>query len=246
MSRMHGIPPRQYACRGGMITAKEAADHFGISIKTMYNRLKKCGDNMDAVWNYYENHSKGGGKRPMKKFISDEEYNGAIEKQKQQRAVDEIAEILCGRDDGRRIPKETMNTAPAGYNAEDPGDSGEEPAPEQMPELSPATISAGRIQADTTDARAFAKGVISQEKMSDIPVYKEAMEIAHDHQREIDCRSLAMHNNAIDALDALIADGIEDDIAAEKAEDLLDRLRQVRINTFEHMVPWAKIARECR
>lgn len=49
-----GKLPRQYPFRGGLITAKEAADHFHVSIKTMYNRLAKCGDNMDAAWDYYE------------------------------------------------------------------------------------------------------------------------------------------------------------------------------------------------
>ena len=54
-----GKAPRQYRFRGGTITAKDAADHFGVSIKTMYNRLAKCGDNMDAAWTYYENRIGG-------------------------------------------------------------------------------------------------------------------------------------------------------------------------------------------
>ena len=54
-----GIPPRQYPFRGGSITAKEAADRLGISIKTMYNRLAKCGENMDAAFDYYEKHCGG-------------------------------------------------------------------------------------------------------------------------------------------------------------------------------------------
>lgn len=54
-----GKQPRQYPFRGGLITAKEAADHFNVSIKTMYNRLAKCGDNMNAAWSYYENRIGG-------------------------------------------------------------------------------------------------------------------------------------------------------------------------------------------
>lgn len=50
----HKIEPRQYPFRGGTITAKEAADRLHISVASIYNRLKKCGDDMERLFCYYE------------------------------------------------------------------------------------------------------------------------------------------------------------------------------------------------
>ena len=61
----NGIAPRRYSFRGGSITAKEAADQLHISIKTMYNRLQKCGDNMELVFDYYEGRYGRGGVMPI-------------------------------------------------------------------------------------------------------------------------------------------------------------------------------------
>jgi hypothetical protein len=178
------------------------------------------------------------------------------QKQKEEQAVQELAEFLCGKDDGRRIPKEAMSAAPAGYKAEDAGDLREEPGTEQvrvikidadsgtLQPLEQEKASDERTESEIVDRPEYIERDACEDESGPVRIYFPGMMIEEDQQSKINCRSLAMHNNAIDALDALIEDGIDDDAAAEKAADLLDRLRQVRMSTFEHMVPWAKIARE--
>lgn len=51
---------KRYPLRGGTVTPKEAADHFGISIKSVYARLNKNGGSMDKLYDYYE--ARGGQK----------------------------------------------------------------------------------------------------------------------------------------------------------------------------------------
>ena len=190
--------------------------------------------------------------------VTETEMDKFRRKQKEEQAVQELAEMLCGGNDGRRIPKEAMNAAPAGYKAEDAGDLREEPGPEQvrvikidadsgtLQPLEQGKASDERTESEIADTPEYIERDACEDESRSAQIYFPGVMIEEDRQRKINCRSLAMHNNAIDALDALIEDGIDDDIAAEKAEDLLDRLRQVRMNTFEHMVPWAKIAREYR
>lgn len=208
-----GKAPRQYRFRGGTITAKDAADHFGVSIKTMYNRLAKCGDNMDAAWDYYEKRN-GGGKSDMRKIsMKDEEAK--------RRAVDEIAGILCGsaiaEDETARVMRvdgETGTIQPM---------DGEIPEADQI-EPKPARL----IRNVPQEIRPVmpAKGGVAVGSVQSDP----------------EKHSLKLYNGAIDALEALLQDGIDDNAATEKAEDLLNHLRQVRMNAFEHMVPWAKLA----
>lgn len=50
---------KKYPLRGGEITAKEAADHFHISIHSVRNRLNKTGNDMEAVFAYYEDRYGG-------------------------------------------------------------------------------------------------------------------------------------------------------------------------------------------
>lgn len=48
------VEMKRYPLRGGTVTPKEAADHFGISIKSVYARLSKNGGSMDKLYDYYE------------------------------------------------------------------------------------------------------------------------------------------------------------------------------------------------
>ncbi|MEE1199781.1 MAG: hypothetical protein U0L09_03935 [Christensenellales bacterium] len=80
-----GRAPRLYDCFGEKITAKEGADRLGISIHTMRNRLQLYGDNMEEVMHFYQNREEKRSEPKIKKFTEPEE-----------RAIAEIAEILCG------------------------------------------------------------------------------------------------------------------------------------------------------
>ncbi len=206
--KISGKTPQKYPFRGGAITAKEAADHFGISIKTIYNRLAKCGDNMDAVFHYYENAEvRGGVKRTMKK-LGAEEYEDILQKQKEEKAVNDLAELLCGE---RRIPKETIAAAPQGY------------------------ASVKEIDVETGVARLLDDPTGKPE-----PPAME-LELIKPAEKEDERRLLGLYNAAISALTALNEE-IEDFTAGRNADELLDQLRQLRINTFEHLVPWDKLA----
>lgn len=95
-----GRAPRLYDCFGEKITAKEGAERLGISIHTMRNRLHLYGDNMEEVMHFYQNREEKRSESKMKKFTEPEE-----------RAVAELAEMLCGSDNSTNAPKEKMPLA---------------------------------------------------------------------------------------------------------------------------------------
>ena len=143
------------------------------------------------------------------------------EEEAKRRAVDEIAGILCGsaiaEDETARVMRvdgETGTIQP--MDGESPEADQIEPKPAQSIRNVPQEIRPVMP----------AKGGVAAGSVQSAP----------------EKHSLKLYNGAIDALEALLQDGIDDDAASEKAEDLLDRLRQVRMNAFEHMVPWAKLA----
>lgn len=90
-----GRAPRLYDCFGEKITAKEGADRLGISIHTMRNRLQLYGDNMEEVMHFYQNREEKRSEPKMKKFTEPEE-----------RAVAELAEMLCGGGNSMTAPEE--------------------------------------------------------------------------------------------------------------------------------------------
>ena len=162
--------------------------------------------------------------------ISEADMDELRRKQKEERAKQELEEILCGGSE-RRIPKEIVDSAPTGYDAE--------PKAVELPAAEPARV----IQVDTETGTMMPVEIEYGRPLLEGTTVGGIM-IEKNRQREIERNSLRLHNEAISALDALIRDGIEDDAATEKAEELLDQLRNVRMNAFEHMVPWEKLARE--
>lgn len=162
--------------------------------------------------------------------ISEAEMGELCRKQKEEQIAQELAEMLCGG--ARRIPKEIMGSAPAGY------DDAKEPGQIEPFEAEPARL----IQVDMeTGTMAPVEIEYGRMLMTDAPGGGIVNET--NQQEENERKSLRLHNEAISALDALIQNGIDDDETAERAEELLDRLRDVRMNTFEYMVPWERLAR---
>lgn len=60
--------------------------------------------------------------------------------------------------------------------------------------------------------------------------------------KQIARKNLGLFNAAISALGTLI-DVIDDYQVETETNELLDKLRQVRINQFEHLVPWEALAK---
>ena len=99
-----GRAPRLYDCFGEKITAKEGAGRLGISIHTMRNRLQLYGDNMEEVMHFYQNREEKRSEPKMKKFTEPEE-----------RAVAELAEMLCGGGNSMTTTEEKKPFAEGGF-----------------------------------------------------------------------------------------------------------------------------------
>lgn len=185
----------------------------------------------------------------MKK-LSIAEENAMMERAKQQRAVDELAAMLCGDADP------APDTEPARVIKVD-SETG------TMQPLEAETTTTDHLTAEGIKVdmiKAAAEMCIDEDTeaiqidvgpgfLNECEFGKYQMTRANDSgiriapiQNDPECHSLRLYNEAISALDALINDGIDDETATEQAESLLDRLRQVRMNAFEHMVPWEQLA----
>ena len=53
-----GRAPALYECFGEKISIKQAADRLGVSVHTIRNRMRECGDNMEWVMNFYSKQQK--------------------------------------------------------------------------------------------------------------------------------------------------------------------------------------------
>ena len=132
----------------------------------------------------------------------------------QMRAVDEIARILCGEDE----PDEGLIAIPRGDEAI------------QWTQEEPAS------DAETAEKQH------SEQRNAEAPIWTESLIAPADSQEENERHSLALYNYAIDALERLMEDGVGFEIR-EALENTTACLKEARMNTFEHMIPWAQIAR---
>lgn len=152
---------KRYPLRGGTVTPKEAADHFGISIKSVYARLNKNGGNMDKLYDYYEAR---GGKRMRETSV---EIDAATEQAKA-----ELLEILSGNRPAADVKKlgdefkpyvppaqpEATKREIAPMAAREPKPEllqmkKPEPEPEApMPEIEPLDMTVAREMMDTLSA----------------------------------------------------------------------------------------------
>lgn len=172
----------------------------------------------------------------MKK-VSLAEENAAIEKAKRQRAVDELAEILCGGAD--QAPDES----PTKVIKVDSETGTMQPVGDERPEADQNAAEADRITAELDQIEPIPIESIrnTPHEIRQIMPSTSGVSVG-SAQQDPEKRSLQLHNAAISALDALLKDDIEDDFITEQVEILLDRLRDLRMNTFEHLVPWDKLA----
>ena len=153
----------------------------------------------------------------MRNMNTTEEYEELLQKQREQKAVDDLAEMLCGE---HRIPKEIIAAAPQGYAS--------------VKEIDTETGTARLLDEPKQEPEADCR--------SEAPLPAMELELIKPTEKEDDRRQLGLYNAAIKALDALNEE-IEDFAVGQHTDELLDMLKQLRINTFEHLVPWDALAK---
>ena len=257
---------KRYPLRGGTVTPKEAADHFGISIKSVYARLNKNGGSMDKLYDYYEAR---GGKRMRETSV---EIDAAIEQAKV-----ELLEILSGNRPAADVKKLGDEFKPYVPPAQPEAAKREiapmaacepkpellqmkkpEPEPEApMPEIEPLDMTAARdlplppeLQDAGTEAAAakeppaMALTAIEDIEPFDIPQYAQPKPLPDKHAGKR--AELRRVNAAIEAMGALEGEPGRGVVLPNSLErqmrEAREEMRKWRMVHYADLVDWEAIA----
>lgn len=207
------IPKKLYPCFGYEITIDEAAEFCSVSVASIRARLTELGGSMEAVLQLYD--KKYGGV-----IARMEGYKDAEDDVKTRQTVDDIMTALG-------MAEEAETESDAG-EAESPAVEAERGFnPENAENIGVMIHRGGIAEIEPVDEAAEFPGMMLEE-------------LRPDHTEEK--RQLSLLNAAITAIEKLEDVDFVLECASVLRDDFLMKLKQMRINEFEHLVDWAAIA----